>query len=306
MIHVFWFNKVFLFFHIFLLFTLFSIYGQSNKETVLVLGVISNKTTKSEYDKLNLVLHKTLESHPLFPVTILDPLFLVDTVPDESAIIRARNLDALYILWGSIDTSEYGLSITLKIFDMSQASTAHIGMVINGDEKKEEIADILRSKLLMWLRRTTMVHLIISTTPGAATVLLDNKEIGFTPFEGMVQPGTFSLELTKRPFSPIKIPVSLISGNTYQYDITLGKSDSAHIKGKQTVIRLLTVSLLCAGAGFGCHYFQELSMREYRTALPPSDFNHLYHRAVSWNIARNTLLATAGVTICGMIFKMIL
>lgn len=306
MILVFSFNKVFVFFHLFLLFAIFSLYGQTNKEIVLVLEVISNKTTKSEYDKLSMMLYETLESHPLFPETILDSLIIVDTIPGESVIIRARNQGALYILWGSIDTSEHGLNVTLKIFDMHRASTSHISLMINGDEKTEEIADILRSKLLMWLQRTTMVHLIISTTPGVATVLLDNKEIGFTPFEGMVQPGTFSLELTKRSFSPIKIPVSFISGNTYQYDITLGKSDSAHFKDKRAVIRLLTVSLLCAGAGIGAHCFQERSMRDYRTALPPSDFNNLYRRAVCWNTARNTLLATAGVTICGMIFKMVL
>ena len=272
----------------------------------MVLGVISNKTTKSDYDKLNNLLHEALESHLYFPETILDSLIFSDTVPDESAIVRARNLDALYILWGSIDASDFGLSITLKIFDMSQATTSYIELMINGDEEKEEIVNILRSKLLMWLRRTTMVHLIISTTPGDATVLLDNKEVGFTPFEGMVQPGTFSLELTKRSFSTIKIPVSFISGNTYQYDITLGKSDSVNIKDKRTVIKLLALSLVCAGAGWGCHYFQERSMTKYRTALPPSDFNNLYRRAVPWNIARNTLFATAGVTICGMFLKMIL
>lgn len=305
MILVFRSYKEFLFFIIFLLHTIFSAYGQTNKKNVLVLGVINNRTTKRDYDKLNILLHEAFENHLFFPETILDSLIFSDTVPDESAIVRARNLDALYILWGSIDASDFGLSITLKIFDMSQAATSHIELMINGDEEKEEIVNILRSKLLMWLRRTTMVHLIISTTPGAATVLLDNKEIGFTPFEGMVQPGTFSLELTKRPFSPIKIPVSFISGNTYQYDITLGKSDSVNIKDKRTVIRLLALSLVCAGAGCGCHYFQERSMKKYRAALPPSDFNDLYRRAVTWNIARNTLFATAGVTICGMFFKII-
>jgi len=306
MILVFQFNKVFLIFTTFLLYTIFSTYGQANKKNVMVLGVISNKTIKSDYEKLNILLYKALENHPFSPDVILDSLFYFDSVPDESAIIRARNLNALYILWGSIDSSDSGLSITLKIFDMSQATTSHIGLMINGNEKKEEITNILRSKLLMWLRRTTMVHLIISTIPENATVLLDDKEIGFTPFEGMVQPGTFSLELTKKPFSPIKIPVSFISGNTYQYDIILGKSDSVNIKDKRAVIRLLAMSLLCTGAGCGCHYFQDRSMRKYRTALPPSDFNTLYRRAVTWNIARNTLFTAAGVTICGMFFKMIL
>jgi hypothetical protein len=64
--------------------------------------------------------------------------------------------------------------------------------------------------------------------------------------------------------------------------------------------------LLCTGAGFGAHYFQERSMREYRSALPPSDFNHLYRKAVSWNVARNTLWVIAGVAICDMFLKMIL
>ena len=305
MVHSSRFQKAFPFLTIFLL-SIFSIYGQTNKETVMVLGVISNKTTNSEYDELNILLHETLENHPFSPETILDTLILLDTVLDESAIIRARNLNAEYILWGSIDTSDYGINITLKLFDMSQATTSHIDLMIKGDEKNEDIANILRSKLLIWLQRTTMAHLIISTIPGNATVLLDNKEIGLTPFEGMVQPGTFILELTKMTFSPIKIPVSFISGNTYQYDITLGRSDSAHIKDKRTVLRLLTVSLLCAGAGCGCYYFQGRSMRKYRSALPPSDFNHLYRKAVSWNVARNTLWVIAGVAICDMFLKMIL
>ncbi len=306
MIDLFRFKKVRSYFIAIFLFVIISAYGQPNKELVVVLGEINNNTVKKEYDQLNIVLNRTLENHFLFPETILDTMLFIDSVPDESSIIRARNQGARFILCGSIDTSEYGLSIKLKIFDMAQVSTSHISLMINGDEKTEEIADILGSKLLMWLQRTTMVQLIISTTPGAATVLLDNKEIGFTPFEGMVQPGTFSLELAKRPFSPIKIPVSFISGNTYQYDIVLEKSDSTYIKDRQTVIRFLTISLLCAGAGFGCHYFQDRSMKEYRTAKPPSDFNNLYHRAVSWNIARNSLWTTAGVTICGMFFKMIL
>lgn len=298
--------KVLLFFYILHFFTIFTIYGQTQKEIVLVIGAIINKTTKNDYDKLNLVLHETLKSYPLFPVTILDPSILVDSVPDDSVILRAHNLNASYIIWGSIDTSENDLAVTLKIFDMSQASSAHIGMMINGNEKTEEIADLLRSKLLMWLRRMTMVHLIISTTPEAATVLLDSKEIGSTPFEGMIQPGTFSLELTKKSFNSIKIPVSFISGNTYHYDITLGKSDSAYFENKRAAKRLLAVSLLCTGAGFGAHYFQERSMREYRSALPPSDFNHLYRKAVSWNVARNTLWVIAGVAICDMFLKMIL
>ena len=287
--------KVLLFFYILHFFTIFTIYGQTKKEIVLVIGAIINKTTKNDYDQLNLVLHKTLKSYPLFPVTILDPSILVDSVPDDSVILRAHNLNASYIIWGSIDTSDNDLAVTLKIFDMSQASSAHIGMMINGNEKTEEIADLLRSKLLMWLRRMTMVHLIISTTPEAATVLLDSKEIGSTPFEGMIQPGTFSLELTKKSFNSIKIPVSFISGNTYHYDITLGKSDSAYFENTRCQ-KAFSCIIALPGAGFGAHYFQERSMREYRSALPPSDLTNLYRKAVSWNVARNTFM---GYCRCG-------
>lgn len=288
------------------LLAIFPACGQTKKEIVFVLGSINNKTMKSEYDKLNIALYRSLNDHPLFPQTILDTMLLIDSVPDEFSILSSRDADASFILWGEVDTSEYGFNVTLKIFDMYQASTAHIGMMLQGNEKKDEIAQILQSKLLMWLRRTTMVQLIISTTPGSATVFLDSKEIGTTPFEGMVQPGTFSLELTKRSFSPIKMPVSLISGNTYQYDFTLGKNDSGNYKDKRSVKRLITVSLLCAGAGAGAHYFQQRSMREYRAALPPSEFNRLYRKAVIWNIGRNTLLTAAGVAMSGMILKVVL
>ena len=88
MVHCSRFQKAFPFLTIFLL-SIFSIYGQTNKETVMVLGVISNKTTNSEYDELNILLHETLENHPFSPETILDTLILLDTVLDESAIIRA-------------------------------------------------------------------------------------------------------------------------------------------------------------------------------------------------------------------------
>lgn len=305
MIGYFRFDRVHVFFLALFLSVISYVYGQTKKEIVVVLGKIKNNTAKKEYDDLNITFNRTIENYHLFQEAILDTTLLIDSVPDESSILRARNLNALLILWGSVDTSESGLSITLKLFDMSQASIDKIGMMIRGNEKNEDIADILCSKLLLMLRRTTMAHLIISTTPEAAIVILDKKKLGFTPFEGMVQPGTFSLELTKKSFSTIKIPVSFINGNTYQYDITLGKSDSAYTKDKRTVIRFLTVSLLCTGAGFGAHYFQECSMRKYRTALPPSDFNHLYRSAVCWNIARNTLWATAGLTICGMFIKII-
>ncbi len=52
------------------------------------------------------MLNRTLGNDHLFPKTILDTMHLVDSVPDESAILSAQNLDALFILWGNIDTSE--------------------------------------------------------------------------------------------------------------------------------------------------------------------------------------------------------
>lgn len=72
----------------------------------MVFGNINNNTTKKEYDHLSAMLNRTLGNDHLFPKTILDTMHLVDSVPDESAILSAQNLDALFILWGNIDTSE--------------------------------------------------------------------------------------------------------------------------------------------------------------------------------------------------------
>lgn len=288
-----------------LLLTVLSGYGQTKKGISLVLGSIDNKTSRNEYDNINTSLNRILDGYPLFPETILDTMLSIDSMPDESVILEARNLDASYILWGRIDSSEYGFSINLKVFDMFQASTAHIGILIKGSEKKNDVAEIIRSKLLMWLRRITMAQLIISTTPSAAIILLNDKEIGTTPFEGMVQPGTFSLGLVKKTFSPIKMPVSFICGNTYQYDFKLENSDTVAIKDKRSVIGLLTASMLCAGAGGAAHFFQERAIKQYRNALPPADFDRLYHKAVAWNAGRNTLWAAAGVSLCGMLLKVI-
>lgn len=275
--------------------------GKALPEMVLLLGNISNKTTVIEYDTLSNTLSELLTQSPSFPKTVLDRMIQVDSFPNEDALIKAQSLSASFILWGSIESYEYGSSVTLKIMDMAQASVAHIQIMIKGNEDGITIAEMIRSKLLLWLRRTTMVQLIITTTPDPADVLLDNKEIGITPFEGMVQPGTYKLELLKKSYTPVRIPVSFISGNTYQYDFSLSTTEKK--KDVRSVVKWLSVPVTFLGAGVISHWQTERAIKKYRNAKPPEDFDHLYDVANAWNVSRDVSFAVAGISLGVIVIK---
>jgi hypothetical protein len=186
---------------------------------------------------------------------------------------------------------------------MKQVSESHIAIMTNRNEDRTIIAETLRSKLQLWLQRTTMVQLIVTTRPAAASVLLDGKAMGATPFEGMVQPGTYRLELKKKLFLPIRMPVSFISGNTYQYDFSL--NEQVKKTDKRSIVRWLAISVACLGAGGIAHWQYEGARERYRQAVPPADFDKLYNRAVALNVGRGVLFGAGGVSLGVMVFEVV-
>lgn len=287
-------------------FLLFSASGNNlinSKESNLLIGIIRNQTMEQELDSLGSALNRLLSEQKQFLKTFFDPDLLVESFPDESALVEARKMEIDYVIWGEIDSCNYGFSITLIVLSMSGGKTAHINVIAGRNDKETEIAEILRSKLLLWFNRTEMVQLIISTSPSSASILMDNNELGLTPYEGMVNPGTYSLKLIKKPYMPIEIPVSFISGNTYQYDFTLKASESN--MDKRSVLKWLGLSLLLTAGGGTAHYFQQHAIEEYKKAKPGADFDHLYNKALVWTITRDILWVSAGFSFGLMIFKIV-
>lgn len=281
---------------------LFTVSSKINsKENNLLLGSIKNRTQKPYYDNLSLVLKKKFGDLGIFPNTKIDPTLCVDSFPDEPSILNAREKGIDYLLWGEIDSCLYGFSITLKMLDMSEGITTNIKIVISESDKKNEIAEMLCSKLLFWFSRTEMVQLIVSTSPSGASVLMDNSEIGLTPYEGMVKPGTYNLKLIKKPYKQINLPVSFISGNTYQYDFTLYTEENK--MDKRSVLRWLGVSLLLGAGGGVAHCLQQRAMENYRAAKPGDNFDHLYRKALVWNVTRGVLWGSAGLSFGRMVIK---
>ena len=278
--------------------------GQVRAETVMLLGCIRNETVYPQCDGVHYTLHRLMAELPEFPRTVLDTTVRVDSFPDETSLPKGRLVNAAYMLWGLVDSSGSGPVISLHILDMVQASVSHIMIMFNRTDDGTVIAETVRSKLLLWLQRTTMVQLIVTTSPAAASVLLDDRALGATPFEGMVQPGTYRLELRNRHFLPIQIPVSFISGNTYQYDFTL------NTKGKKNdnrqVVRWLGISAAFLGAGGGAHWQYDRARMDYRNAVPPSDFDRLYRKTIAWKIGRDVLFAAAGTALGVMVFQVVL
>jgi hypothetical protein len=127
--------------------------------------------------------------------------------------------------------------------------------------------------------------------------------MGSTPFEGMVQPGTYRLELKKRPFIPIQIPVSFISGNTYQYDFSL--NEKVKKTDKRSTIRWLGISVACLGTGGVAHWQYERARERYKEAVPPDDFDRLHNRAVALNVGRSVLFGAAGAALGVMVFQVV-
>ncbi|MBN1576898.1 MAG: PEGA domain-containing protein [Chitinispirillaceae bacterium] len=280
-----------------------SVSGQMRPEAILLLGCIRNETTHREYDGIHTALNRLLADLSQFPRTILDTAVRVDSFPDEASLFRARDMNAAYMMWGVVDSSESGPGITIDILNMGQGTVSHIRISINWNESGDAVAETVRSKLQLWLQRTTMVQLIVTTRPPAAAVLLDDASIGETPFEGMLHPGTYRLELKKKPFLPMHIPVSFISGNTYQYDFALSTDEKK--TDKRSVVGWLSLSVACLGAGGGAHWQYDRARERYREAIPPADFDRLYNRAIVWEIGRDILFAAAGAALGVMMVRVV-
>lgn len=270
---------------------------------ILLLGSILNRTDIKKCDTLDIELNRLISGNSSFPEIVFKPEIIVDSFPDENTLLTARDLNASYILWGTIDNSAYGFNVTLKILEMSLASVAHIQIFANKDENMVTISEMLLSKLLLWLRRTTMIQLIITTDPKPVDVILDGKEIGTTPFESMIQPGTYKLELHKKNYHPIRIPVSFISGNTYQYDFSLSPIDKNINKRSQ--IKWLSIPLTFLGAGIIANLQKANVYEKYHSAKPPADFDNLYRKANNWNICRNIMFSAAGLSFSVIVIKVI-
>ncbi|MBN1759934.1 MAG: PEGA domain-containing protein [Chitinispirillaceae bacterium] len=271
---------------------------------LLLLGCIRNETTYQEYDGIHLILDRQLVDIPRFPRIILDTAAYIDSFPDEVSLLKAREMNAAYMMWGVIDSSEPGPGITIDILDMGQGSVSQIRLSIGRNEGSEAIAGMVRSKLQLWLQRTTMVQLIVTTLPTAAAVLLDDMMIGSTPFEGMVEPGTYRLELKKKTYPSIQIPVSFISGNTYHYDFALNTGEKK--VDKRSIVKWLGVSVACFCAGGVAHWQRSRVQEHYRGATPPADFDRLYNRAVAWDVGRDILFAAGGAAFGVVIVKVVI
>ena len=276
-------------------------YGQNPPEQTVLLGSIQNKTASANYSHIHFVLHRLLVDLPQFPQMLLDTTLGIDSFPNEISLTKARALNASYMMWGVVDSSEPGLGISFHILDMKLGSLSHIRVMINKNESGKAIAEMVRSKIKLWLQRSTMVQLIVTTQPTEAGVLIDGNHVGSTPFEGMVQPGSYRLELSKKAHTPIRFPVSFISGNTYQYDFTMNpitkKTD------KRSAIKWVGLSVVCLGGGVAAHMRRDRALARYREATPPADFNRLHNNAVAWEIGRDLLFAAAAAALCGIVFQ---
>jgi|GEM_PF-2126609 len=280
---------------------LFGISSLVSAEPSVLLGSFRNNTTLSEFNSIHFHIYRQLSALPFSFRIEHDTTLVIDSFPDDASLLKAREMQAGYMLWGTIDGNDAGTGIVVTILDMVKGGMSHIRISVDPHENSASIAGKVVSKLQLWLQRSTMVQLIVTTQPPAATLLLDRTTIGETPFEGMVNPGTYLLELEKKGSVPVRIPASFLSGNTYQYDITLGYQKKGVNRGP--VFRWLGISLGCLGAGGIAHYQYLRARKEYQEAIPPDDFDALYRTASIWNSGRTVLYTAAGAAACMVLIR---
>ncbi len=270
---------------------------QTARESVLLLCRVENRTVNGEYGEIHQALGELLSGIAGFPRIVLDTTIGIDSFPEEGDLFKARQLNVSYMIWGDVDTGDPGPGISLGILDMDQGKVSHIRTTIEWKDDRSFVAEMIRSKLLLWFQRTTMAQLIVATRPSGASVLIDGSPVGESPFEGMVHPGTYNLELTRKGYPGIRMPVSFVSGNTYQYDMALGTMGRKF--GRRPVFVWLGISAALLGAGGIAHFQHVRAYSRYHDATPPdADFSKLYRKAAAWNAGRYGLIAAGGAGVC--------
>ncbi|MFW5960288.1 MAG: PEGA domain-containing protein, partial [Chitinivibrionales bacterium] len=256
------------------------------------------------YNSLNKDLVTGIKGTALFPKVIHSDTTSVDSFPAEGIIIKAKEHSASHILWGEVDSSEYGVAVELGILKMEDGSVSRINVFLKDGEGRKEVVEILESKLIHWYQRSSMVQLIITTSPPGADIYLDTENIGESPYESMIQPGTYELKLEKQGYVLQKIPVSFINGNTYQYDFTISKLNSRD-DNRKTFIKFMSISAVCAGLGAVAYIQRNRAYKEYQEAEPPADFDGLYTKAAAWNAAGSVMFVGSGISISVLVLKLV-
>ncbi|MBN1604768.1 MAG: PEGA domain-containing protein [Chitinispirillaceae bacterium] len=279
------------------------VYAQDNTQNTVLLGNIRNNTAKPLFNDLSTAIHDRISTSIVSIRTVLDTFSLIDSVPDQSMVVSARDCNAAYIVWGSADTLAGGCLINLRVQNINSGGITHFRILMDCDESKGLVVSAVVSKLQFWLERILMAHITVMTEPPAVTLLLDGAPLGTTPFEGLVQPGNYTLEMRKTPLLPLRIPVTFSSGTSYHYDFNLtgGGTD----RDRRSALRWLAGASLCFVAGTGAAYMRSLSIDSYIKAKPPSDFDRLHAISVAWNITTIALFSAGGAAICTSIFKVV-
>jgi len=280
-----------------------NVYGEDESDNLIYMCSIRNKTGEQDYNSLANELIAGINGSVLFPGSVHSDTTQVDSFPEERIIIKAKRHNASFILWGEVVYTEYGVAVELGILKMKDGSVSRINLFLKEGEGRKEVIETLESKLIHWYQMSSMVQLIITTSPPGADIYLDTENIGESPYESMVQPGTYDLRLEKQGYVSQNIPVSFLSGNTYQYDFTISKEDPKD-DIRKTFIKFMSISALCAGLGAVAYIQRNRAYKEYQEAEPPADFDGLYTKASAWNAAGSVMFVGSGISISVLVLKL--
>ena len=272
--------------------------------TNIVFGCILNRSSRVELSHLEseLIKKKNFKWRPDNQDVILDTLNCQDSFPSEDRIRHAKDLNAKQLIWGSVDSNAQGFSLTLNILKLSDGSESSIRVVLLERLDRVAIAEILEQKLWAWFRRMEMSQLIISSLPSGAAVLIDSTQTGQTPFETLLEPGTYRMQVTLNDHLPFLQTITLLPGNSYQYSIPLLEKNPGRryrVPGQWIAASLCSFALCGL---FQAGYVNALS--DYHALRPPADFNAGYNRVRMWEISRDVSI-TASLVVSAMTIKKI-
>ncbi|MBN1600104.1 MAG: PEGA domain-containing protein [Chitinispirillaceae bacterium] len=275
----------------FLILLVFFILPSSGSEIRILFTPVVNNTGDSTLNTLGAMLFGHFTENRGVYLWLAEDESVVDSFPSEHLLDKARSANAGYIIWGCFDTMNTDNFLRVHIFEMSSGIVNNIEIGIQKNQNRIILADILLSKITLALKRSMMSHLIITSNPKGAELYIDSVFVGTTPYEELVDPGSYTINVRKEAYEHFWQKASFLRNNTYQYHIPL-KSRTAVVEDNGMRRWLVATVLLSAGTA-ASFIMRQRSFDRYRYATPPGNFDALFRNAMGFNIASYCF---AGVT----------
>ncbi|MFH1760883.1 MAG: PEGA domain-containing protein [bacterium] len=302
------------FYYLLFLHTLILFMASSNglglKNHKILIGCISNNTEQHDLNNLSGAMAQSNNIQTWFDELelavdtlgiVFDDRICPDSFPDETQILKAREYNADQLIWGRVDSTEQGLKLSIIILNLANGRTGNINIALMKNPARSTVLQTIEQKLWSFFQRQYMAQLIISTAPSMAKIFIDSMESGITPFETLIDPGTYNLNMEKEGYIPSRQTLTFLAGNTYQYSIPLMEKNP----GRRYRIpkKCASGTLISAAVSGLLHWRYAKARNAYMDYMGnTAEIPGLYNRAVAWEILRDISLGGTAV-LFGITFK---